>query len=113
MMNKTKINILGTPYQILFKRPEEDTMLADLYGYTDPITKVICIDAKDYMNIIDNDLHRKEVLRHETIHAFLAESGLDNNAHKSDHWAIDEEIVDWLAIQGPKIYKVWTELNIL
>lgn len=113
MINKTKVNILGTPYQIIFKQPEEDSRLTELYGYTDPITKTICIDNKDYMSIIDNELHRKEVLRHEIIHAFLAESGLDNNAHKSEHWAIDEEIVDWLAIQGPKICKVWTELNIL
>lgn len=51
----------------------------------------------------------KKVLRHEVIHAFLGESGLRNNSY----WAENEEMVDWLAIQAPKIFKTFQELGIL
>ena len=45
--------------------------------------------------------YEKKILRHEIIHAFLYESGLDINSHDIDQWARDEEMVDWMAIQFP------------
>ena len=51
----------------------------------------------------------KQTLRHEIVHAFLGESGLSNNSNSIDAWARNEEVVDWFAIQGPKIYKAWQE----
>lgn len=49
-------------------------------------------------------VYKQQVLRHEILHAFLCESGLSACSHKSDNWAADEEIVEWLAIQFPKIF---------
>lgn len=46
-----------------------------------------------------------KIVRHEIVHAFLKESGLDCNSD----WARNEEIVDWIALQGPKIMAAWTE----
>lgn len=43
------------------------------------------------------ELH--EIERHELIHAFLYECGLND----SSDWARNEELIDWLAIQFPKI----------
>lgn len=43
----------------------------------------------------------------EIVHAFLLESGLDENSE----WARNEELVDWIAIQGPKIWKAWQEAD--
>ena len=56
--------------------------------------------------------YRKQVLRHEIVHAFLFESGLDINSNKSEEWARNEEMIDWLAIQFHKIEKVFKELDI-
>ena len=48
------------------------------------------------------------------MHAFLNESGLQSAANACDgSWARNEEMVDWFAIQSPKIYKVFAELDIL
>lgn len=52
-------------------------------------------------------------MRHEVIHAFLFESGLAENSNISDAWAVNEEMVDWLAIQAPKIFKAFQKLNII
>ena len=45
------------------------------------------------------ELQEKKNLRHEIVHAFLFESGLAENSE----WAYNEEMVDWIAKQGPKI----------
>jgi hypothetical protein len=43
----------------------------------------------------------------------MAESGLDGNGNSCDCWELNEEMVDWFAIQSPKIFKVFKELNIM
>lgn len=53
----------------------------------------------------DLEYFERKVLRHEIIHAFLHESGLHD-------LAMDEQIVDWLAIQFPKINQMFEELEI-
>jgi hypothetical protein len=56
----------------------------------------------------------KLFLRHEIVHAFLNESGIrDNAAHIDFAWSKNEEMVDWFAIQGEKIYKAWKEAGAL
>lgn len=56
----------------------------------------------------------KKTLRHEIIHAFLTESGLHGNTYNVDGgWAMNEEMVDWFAIQSPKIMRVFEELEVL
>ena len=52
-------------------------------------------------------------MRHEILHAFLYESGLRENSCTSFAWAENEEMIDWFAIQFPKILKIYGELNIL
>jgi hypothetical protein len=47
-------------------------------------------------------------MRHELIHAFLFESGLDCCS-----WADKEEIVDWIAIQFPKLQNVFEQINVV
>lgn len=56
----------------------------------------------------------KKTLRHEIIHAFLNESGLSDSASiPSGAWAKHEEMVDWFAIQTPKIFAVFMQLGLI
>ena len=51
--------------------------------------------------------HFSMKLKYEITHAFLAESGLRGNCD----WADNEEMVDWIAIQLPKMYKACVEAH--
>lgn len=116
-MNKT-VNILGTEYTIRFATENGYPNLKCNDGYTDTSSKEIIIDD---MTIYEDDVstkrnikaYKNQVLRHEVVHAFLAESGIDGNGHSTDHWEFNEEMVDWFAIQSPKIFKVFQKLDIL
>lgn len=44
---------------------------------------------------------------------FLSESGLQSNFEHSQQFGHEETIVDWFAIQFPKIFKVFQELDIM
>lgn len=113
-MHDRKINVLGTEYQILFKDTSEDDELADSDGYMEAFSKKIVVRKDNPNGIDDFEQSQKNVLRHEVFHAFLQESGLAQNAQRSiGSWARNEEMVDWFAIQSPKIYKVFAELDIL
>lgn len=112
------MNILGTEWVIEFRKQKSDQNLNDNDGYTDSSAKLIVVDD---MTSYENEdgrkknlsAYQKQVLRHEIIHAFLSESGLDGNGHACDHWEFNEEMVDWFAIQSPKIFNVFNELDIL
>lgn len=115
-----KVYILGTEYTIE-KRTQEDKELAGLGGYCKNITPLIVIgDLSTYEGFDSDDSItieniEKNTLRHEIIHAFLNESGLGDNAFAtySIPWSKNEEMVDWFAIQSPKIFKVYEEVGCL
>lgn len=48
----------------------------------------------------------------ESIHAFHFESGIAENL-ENKQYGFSETLVDWFAIQSPKIFKVFQELGIL
>ncbi len=115
-MENRKINILGTEYQIEFRKEDEDTILKDCNGYCDVTVKLIVVLAEPNKECDYEDFSfiQKKTLRHEIVHAFLSESGLFNNTYNVDAgWANNEEMVDWFAIQSPKIFKVYSELGLL
>ena len=43
--------------------------------------------------------------------SFLFESGLDQNSNLCESWAINEEMVDWMAIQMPKIMNIYDSIT--
>lgn len=103
-----KINVLGTKYKVRF-----GTMEDGYDGETNFFTKEILISKaekhpEEYRNVI-----KKSAIRHEIIHAFLYESGLDTCALKSAHWARNEEMVDFFALQFPKIIKAMKKAGAL
>lgn len=100
------VDILGTTYNVYVNADEEMfPQLKHCDGYTDPSLKKIVIAefGRDEMSIGDLEWYTAKVVRHEIIHAFLFESGLAENSHKTDNWATNEEMVDFFAIQLPKI----------
>lgn len=56
----------------------------------------------------------KHILRHELWHAMICESGLSYNTLAVDiPWAVNEEMVDFLAKQTPKMIKLFRECGVL
>lgn len=115
-MENRKINILGTEYRIEFRKEDEDAALKECNGYCDVSVKLIAVLAEPNKecDLEDFSALQRKTLRHEIVHAFLAESGLFNNTYNVDTgWAMNEEMVDWFAIQSPKIFKVYSEMGLL
>ena len=109
------INVLGTDVRILFKKEADDPKLKNMVGYFDSSKSLIVVkilEPDDY-SLGDLEKYQLEILRHEIIHAFLHESGLDACAGSADSWATNEEMVDWFAIQSPKIFKVFREQKLV
>ena len=102
-------NILGTEYKIVFV-----STLKDRGGETDFYTKTIKIsefeDAPELDLTSDKQELQKHILRHELVHSFLFESGLNANSNGIEAWANNEEMVDWIAIQMPKIMAVYEKV---
>lgn len=102
------VNILGEQYTIT--QSHNDPRLENIDGFCDETTKEIVVETyegDDGKPGIKGqlDIQRKKNVRHEIVHAFLFECGLAENSP----WAQNEELVDWIAIQGPKIWKAWQE----
>lgn len=109
-----QINILGQVYTILKNvDPAKDSSLKDRHGYCDVLQKLIVIADHSKINgwedECDNnkELQVKTTLRHEIYHAFFYESGLWGSTCTIEGWSVNEEMIDWLAIQSPKIYKAF------
>lgn len=116
-MKKT-VNILGSRYSVYIDVPEnKDKDLVNRFGYCCPtMRKIVTVDFNTVDTWKDEPHHSKLVqrnttLRHEVIHAFLYESGLWGSSFGSESWAMNEEMVDWIANQFPKILKVYRQLG--
>ena len=120
--NTMKIDILGTEYRIEIHKVSEDSYMEKkgLAGYCEEENKLIVVadmsEEKYFVGMGEKaqEIYRKKTLRHEIMHAFLNESGLSDSSNRFDGaWTKNEEMVDWLAIQAPKIFKVFQKLNII
>lgn len=92
------INILGTEYSNadgLCKEYDKQIKIRN-------VGSMLCDDDP-----IDTKKRRfNEVLRHEIIHAFFSEAGLND-------YSSNEQLVDWLAIQSPKLFRAFKETDCL
>jgi hypothetical protein len=96
-------NIMGTDWTITWRTKEEDPHLVECDGYCDSSIRTIIVAWFEWDGMNHNDMaaYTAKVIRHEMIHAMLYESGLDVNTARQ--WARNEEMVDWIAIQLPKM----------
>lgn len=107
------IDVLGSLWCVEERAESDDKDLKDADGYCDYTERLCVVD-----NYKDDDgkgslknlaaLMQKNI-RHELIHAFLWESGLSTSAE----WAVNESMVDWFAIQFPKLLKAFEEADCL
>lgn len=111
-MKDRVINILGVSYAVNMQSPDINKKLDGIDGYCDYTSHTIVITTKND-NVDDLAFLQRKTLRHEIIHAFLAESGLQANFQHAEQYGHEETMVDWFAIQYPKIHKVFKELKIL
>ena len=112
------VNILGTPYTIEKINHDDSSLCPDWVGYCDSYMHRIAIvdlyNSPDWQDEPKEKIERalKETLRHEIVHAFFNESGLKDDASSyGGAWCRNEEMIDWLAIQGVKIMRAWQEAD--
>ncbi|WP_105176862.1 hypothetical protein [Clostridium cagae] len=106
-----KVNILGTEWTIEVRKRTEYEGLEKCDAYCDNSIKLIVIEEfQEDANTLKNlDVYRKQLLRHEMIHAFLHESGLA----ECSTWATNEEMVDYFAKQFDKLAKTFKDVKAL
>jgi len=117
-----KIDILGTKYTIRRVNAGQDETIDKMRygGYCSNTDKEIVIlnlkSTPEWRDEEETAIRKTEntTIRHEIIHAFLNESGLQWNSFATERaWAKNEEMVDWFAIQSPKIFAIYQKLGII
>ena len=114
-----RVKILGSTYKVYTNVPyTKDPSLEGRFGYTSfPSRKIVVADIRTVPGWEDvNDYEAESTfahtMRHEVIHAYLLESGLNASSSPVDCWARNEEMVDWFAIQLPKMINTFNELGV-
>lgn len=119
---KIFVDVLGVEYKIRLRIYEDEPAFKKrcILAYCDDIAKEICVcDMMSCPDTMNETMEwciafEKESLRHELVHAFLNESGLKASAMEYEGaWCKNEEMVDWMAVQFPKMAKAFKELDLL
>lgn len=111
MKQHSKVTILGTEYTIYDEvSVSDDVRITDCDGCTDYTTKEILVAnmVQTERTWKELDHYKKRTIRHEITHALLFESGLDHNTD----WARNEEVVDFIAIQFPKLLDIFKSIEV-
>ena len=103
-----EVDILGTKYDIEFRKEVNDKKLKNTDGYAELYTKKLIIEEveEDDNTFEGLDKYKNKVIRHEIIHAMFYEAG-----HAA--YGRDEGLVDSLSILVPKLLKVFKSINVL
>lgn len=97
MLKQLEVNVLGVCYSVYILGEKDETMIEnECDGYTLTDTKFIAV-----LNHEDSPLYTLRVLKHELIHAFLFECGMDIG-----YGFHTEALIDFLSIQFDKLGKV-------
>ena len=100
--------ILGEKWTIDVVPTGQDRRLNDCDGFCDKSSRRILVDDMttcDQFELDDKISYVSQNIRHEIIHAFMYESGLQQNWYHQEY-GHEETVVDWIACQYPKIKKV-------
>ena len=117
MFQDFEVDILGSVHKVCFvdRFPERLSDYEDnAGGLCNRYNQEIFIKRCNDKDATEEGRERceKNLLRHEIIHAYLSESGLSANTSCCyTAWAENEEMVDWFAMQAPKIFKTFQEVG--
>ena len=103
-----KIHVKGTVYTVKVVPASE--LPTNIIGNQDHTIKLIKICDFAGSDFGDPLVEFRSTLRHEIVHAYLYECGLDS-ALRNDPRGHDEQMVDWIAIIGPELYETWKEAD--
>jgi hypothetical protein len=105
-----KISILGQEYDYAEIAARDDARMTGYDGYCDGYGKIIRVNndfnLNNPANISDLEVYKRQVKRHEIVHAFFEESGLEE-------YKDNELLVEWIAKQFPKLAKVFQQVGAL
>lgn len=116
------VDILGNIWRIEVLKYKDDDYFGDARadGYcSGPEKRIVLCDPSTYpgqekenQEYLANSL--KHTLRHEIVHAYFYESGLGDSSFVCNRpWAKNEEMVDWFASQGDRIFRTWQQCGCL
>ncbi len=96
-----KISILGTDYELIIDRSDDNPKLHDADAYVEKWSKKIVLAPyeRDKMTVECLESYAAKIIRHEIVHAFFHECGLAN-------YCADERLVDWIAHHLPNLERV-------
>lgn len=104
-----EINILGSKWQII---EDDELRTANADGFADNSVREIHLQSvfsDDKSSVADMEEYKERVLRHELLHAFIFECGLDTE----NSWARNEEMVEFFALQFDKIMSVFNAADLM
>ena len=113
MQKEYILNILGTEWKLRVCKSTDEPGLKNADGLTDRSSKTMYVrgDQDGVDNPLENyAAYQKEVKRHEIIHAFMYESGLGNETYHPEY-GHDEQQVSWMALQFPKLLKIFEQAD--
>ena len=104
---RLRINVLGTEYTV--RRDTEECRKYGGDGLQDRFKKeIILMRNADLMDGCDDEevraTYERQVIRHELIHAFMFESGMDK-------YGQDEDLVQMLAVLWPRINEAMEKMG--
>lgn len=112
MTKVTTVNILGSEWDVFMCELSEDKWFEEneVDGRCQPcLKKIVFVDPRtDTRQEFENDVEMFDstrlLLKHEVIHAFLFEAGLDSNSIEYDGaWPCNEEMIQFFAVQMDKM----------
>lgn len=113
---KKEIHILGETWYLYIGDEKEFPQLKNCDGYTDKTARcIIVLERPEECSLQYFERYQRKVIRHEIIHAFLFESGLHAPAHYEamENKEHPEMMVDWVAVQFPKLLEVFKDAGAL
>lgn len=112
-----QISILGSMWTIRSATKEEEPRFEkeECDGFCDRSVKEIVIQdmPDESYTVSDKQAWLRHVLRHEIVHAFMYESGLSECSAKADAWAMNEEMIDWIAAQHENLHEAFRHAGAL
>ena len=104
IISGTKINVLGTEYEILVRSEKDYPRLYENFAHVDrKLKKIVIKDEKDFedCNVTTDNIRscQEQILKKNIIYAFLYESGFDYNKY----FGIRPETMEFLLLYFGKI----------